>query len=292
MTALTSDENSRRYDRVTVRAITLAFALSLLVHFAVWWLPAMRETPREMRAPADERGPLSVTIASNEPQKKAEPAPPTPPAPPDVVKPKRRVSPPRATLRPRPRPAPPRDTAPPLVALESPANPAVAPPAATPPPEGDFMASIEARRRARGEAAASPPAETDDERGKRIAMANIASQQRSLNPGFDREDSGGIFQIKRIGFSDAEFLFRGWSSTARRNWAQQVEVRQGNNPDIRIAIIRKMIEIIREQKPSDFVWESHRLGKNITMSARIADTPKLEAFLMREFFPDDPRGRG
>ena len=290
MTALTSDESLQRYDRITLRAITIAFALSVFVHFAVWWLPAMHEMPKEMRAPADERGPLSVTIAAKEPQKKAEPAQPSPPLPPEVVKPTRPAPPPRATLRPRP--APPRESTPPVVALESPANTTVAPPAAAPPQEVDLSAFIEARRRARGDPAPSLPAETDDERGKRIALANIAHQKRTGDPGSDIEDSGGIFQIKRIGYTDAEFLFRGWSTTARRTWAQQVEVRQGNNPDIRIAIVRKMIEIIREQKPGDFVWESHRLGKNITMSARIADTPKLEAFLIREFFPNDPRGRG
>lgn len=52
-----------------------------------------------------------------------------------------------------------------------------------------------------------------------------------------------------------------------------------------------MIEIIREQKPGDFVWESHRLHRNVTMSARPEDTAQLETFLMKEFYPEDARAR-
>ena len=122
-------------------------------------------------------------------------------------------------------------------------------------------------------------------------MANIASQQRSASPELDPNAGGGLFQIERVGLHEAQFLFRGWNKSFRRNWSQQVEVQQGDNPDIRIAIIRSMIGIIREKKPGDFEWESHRLGKVFTMSARAKDQPQLETFLMKEFFPDDPRAR-
>ncbi len=61
----------------------------------------------------------------------------------------------------------------------------------------------------------------------------------------------------------------------------------GDNGDIRHAVVRKMIAIIREYEVKDFVWESPRLGRNITLSARLEDNAELEAFMMREFF-DSP----
>jgi hypothetical protein len=47
-----------------------------------------------------------------------------------------------------------------------------------------------------------------------------------------------------------------------------------------------MISIIRRYENEDFVWESHRLGRNITLSARAQDTRDLENFMLREFFDD------
>ena len=64
---------------------------------------------------------------------------------------------------------------------------------------------------------------------------------------------------------------------------QVIEVRKGDNPDIRIAVIRRMIVIIREHETEDFSWESHRLGREVRLSARASDTAGLEAFMMREF---------
>ena len=56
-------------------------------------------------------------------------------------------------------------------------------------------------------------------------------------------------------------------------------------------MIRQMIAIIREQKPGDFEWQSHRLRKVIVMSARPQDQPELEKFLMKEFYPEDSRAQ-
>ena len=45
-----------------------------------------------------------------------------------------------------------------------------------------------------------------------------------------------------------------------------------------------MIEIIRRHYNGDFNWESQRLDRVITLSARTADTEGLEEFLVKEFF--------
>ena len=89
-----------------------------------------------------------------------------------------------------------------------------------------------------------------------------------------------------MGYDYAEFLFNGWNKDLGRKTKQLIEVRKGDNSDIRVAVIRKMIAIIREQEPGDFVWLSHRLGREIALSARPGDNSGLEDFMMREFFSD------
>jgi hypothetical protein len=64
------------------------------------------------------------------------------------------------------------------------------------------------------------------------------------------------------------------------------EVPRGSHPSTQIAVVRKIIEIIREQESGSFLWDSLRLRRELTLSARPADTAALEAFLMEEFFSD------
>jgi hypothetical protein len=92
--------------------------------------------------------------------------------------------------------------------------------------------------------------------------------------------------LRSVGAHHAEFLFRGWKKEAGRNWSQVLNVEQGSEEDVRIAVVKKMIEIIREHTQDDFTWDSRRLGKTITLSAKPADAAGLQQFLLREFFPD------
>ena len=195
--------------------------------------------------------------------------------------------------------------APPVIALNRPAPGIPSPPPATPsaiaptparsPADGDLASYIEARRRARvappavfpGSVSIAPPAEDDNARANRLATANLASQHK-LTFGYDPAKSGGVFQITRMGYESAEFVFLGWNKDIRRTTKQLIEVRKGNNSDIRIAVVRRMIAIIREYEPEDFLWESHRLGRNVTLSAHARDNAGLEDFMLHEFF-EDPR---
>ena len=144
---------------------------------------------------------------------------------------------------------------------------------------------IEARRRARG--AAEPPApapaegEDDQARRKRVVAANLGLDRK---PTFGRDPGGGIFQITRMGYSDAEFIFYGWNREIRRNTSQLIVVRKGEHSDIRLAVVRRMIAIIREYEQNEFLWESRRLGRDVMLSARLADNAGLEEFMLREFF--------
>ena len=134
------------------------------------------------------------------------------------------------------------------------------------------------------------PAQLEDEkeRSNRVIAANLGLD-RTPTVGYDPKGGGGIFQIQRMGRDSAEFIFFGWNKDIRRNSKQLIEVSRGDSSDIRIAVVRKMIAIIREDEPGDFVWVSQRLGRNVTLSARARDNAELEDFIMQEFFADPRR---
>lgn len=155
----------------------------------------------------------------------------------------------------------------------------------------DMSTQLEAARKRRADALAREQAangsseQSEARHDNSIALANIAESIKHGN-GDKRDDSGGIFSIRHLGYHDAEFMFYGWSANSRRNSSRLVVVEQGTEADIQIAVVKKMIEIIREQKPDDFIWKSDRLGKDITLSARPENNSELEQFLMREFFQE------
>jgi hypothetical protein len=158
------------------------------------------------------------------------------------------------------------------------------------PADGDMSAMIEARRRARGETATGPsapsepaPAEDENARRDRNRAANMGTNKQQVF-GYDPTRGGGVFQLGRVNYDTADFLFFGWNKDIKRKIMQTIEVRRENNPDIRIAVVRKMISIIRDYERGDFVWDSQRLRRSLTLSARPADNAGLEEFMMREFF--------
>lgn len=284
------DDFRYQRDGITVPAIWVAVALSLLIHAALlWgWMPKMRLPLFEDPERSEAHGPLVVQLA---------PLPSLPPAlPPSLT---RQARPPKAVAHPR---APSTFTVPNRTAstraAPAPGTPSIAAAAPERRSTGDDLTSyIEARRRARAESQldappggmpSAPPVEDDNSRSNRIAAANLGAQRR-LTFGYDPTRGGGVFEIQRVGFDDAEFLFYGWNKDIRRTTKQLIEVRKGNNSDIRIAVVRKMIAIIREYEQDDFLWESQRLGRHLMLSARARDNAGLEDFLMREFFGDPGR---
>jgi hypothetical protein len=117
-----------------------------------------------------------------------------------------------------------------------------------------------------------------------VAMANI---QRSLSK---RDGTGGVFQIVDKGVRTAKFAFRGWAPGARNSTYQTYEVDAGPGGNVELAIVRRMIELIRTHYTGDFNWESHRLGRVIVKSARPQDGAELESFLLKEFFGTEVAG--
>ena len=305
-----------RHEVVTIPTIRVAFVLSILVHAALLWLV----WPQLMRSLTQASGQLSTSlavdlvprndrIASATPTPTAPPRasvearpPPTPPpaaprkTPARPAKPAPKPAAPPVIAKAAPSPAPleePALTTPPSAAppAPAPAPPVTAPPPMPPPPAQDLASYIEARRRARGESSeASAPsapadAESDTARRDRIVAANLGLN-RTPSFGTDYTNAGGLFQITEIGYDDARFYFFGFDKAIGRNAKQLIEVRKGAESDIRIAIVRKMIAIIRDSIHGDFVWVSQRLGQSVKLSARPEDNAGLEAFILHDIFPD------
>jgi hypothetical protein len=239
----------------------------------------------------EQGGTLAVRIAMP-------PTPPTPPPPsaesPPV--PERRLVMPKSASRSAAAASAPR-----LLATDRQARSAVvAPPprpgAAARPATGDDLASyIEARRRGReppaqpaAAAQPAPPSESEQARQNREAAARLGFNTTPTF-GSNKNLGGGMFQVRGVGFERAELAFYGWNKDINRISLQVFEVPRGSHPNTQIAVVRKIIEIIRAQENGNFLWESLRLRRDITLSARPADNAELERFMMEEFFFENRR---
>ena len=151
---------------------------------------------------------------------------------------------------------------------------------------------LEARRRVRAantvaqaSSTPSPPSPLEDENARRdaIVAANMGTI-KAPTMGATQPRGGGVFSIRRVGIYDGEFLFYGWNRDINRQLSQVIDVKIGNNPNMQLAIVRRMIAIIRDHEKEDFTWQSPRQARVVRLSARQMDTAALEDFLMNEFF--------
>jgi hypothetical protein len=152
-----------------------------------------------------------------------------------------------------------------------------------------YMNEARERRRASGifeDEPVEPEAIEREPSEEELRMANVMRNLKE--PG-----ASGIFQIIRMGPRTAQFLFRAWKKDSSVPRREVVEVDAGPGGDIQRAIVRKMIELIRQYHKGDFNWESYRLDRVVVLSARPEDSKGLEDFLIREFFGEEaaPRGR-
>lgn len=253
----------------------IGLALSLAIH-AILVAILVHQTSIKLTTPGEEgRAPLEVRFIqpASRPAAPAQVAiaPPAPKANSNV------------TDKRTPRPPTPRK---PTAAPPSPK------PTPTPPPEQakpkfdpnldmtDMLTAARDRRRAQG-ITDSEPNQNQKQDDSAIARANVQELMEKQSRG--RNDSGGVFQITHKGVRNAEFIFRGWSMQRNRNMRQLIQVDAGLGGDVDTAIARRMIEIIRQFERADFTWQSQRLGRTVTLSARLKDTADLEEFLKLEF---------
>ncbi|WP_168204764.1 hypothetical protein [Noviherbaspirillum sp. UKPF54] len=267
------------------RNITVFFALSLLIHGLLFFV-LMHQREEVPRASEAQRSPLSVRLLPAPPPSAA--APPAHPTPPPVA---------RAAPRPKPKPAhkpAPKPAAEPKVAKSKSAPPKAAPREAqteppqqaerAAPPEMDMMSMLNAARARRRAAAMDNDMPADSAPSTNdIALANI-NRDLQRNAGA-RNGMGNVYvRLTRKGVRTAQFQIRGWNPVSGNRWSQTIDVDAGPDGDVELATVQKMIEWIRAHYSGDFNWESHRLDRVFTLSARPRDNAELQSFLMQEFF--------
>lgn len=275
------DEGREQHEFVTVRTLWVTITLSVLVHLAALLL-VLQQT--HLLAPFDEATDQVSERLQVRLTPKSVPAPPPAPEPAREIAalPKAPMRAPRPAVRPEPSPPVIASTAP-GPAIPQPVVPAPpAPPAPGPPAKGDLWDYLQARRRERGEAEA-PAAESQQAEPNVNLAANLPTAATGVAATQDRRRGGGIFEIKRMDYDDAAFMFYGWNKDMGRRTPQLIEVRKGDNSDMCIAVVRRMISIIREHEKGDFFWESPRREHDVVLSARPADNAVLEQFLSHDF---------
>ncbi len=259
------------------RNLLLAIALSMLAHAMLLALPMSRSIPSG--APIAATEPFNVQIVAA-PAALAAYEAPEPETGETAAQPGNDPAP-----HPAPRPAPmPRR---PQKVVEAPLPRPQA--AANPTPSVDMLAMIAARRAQRESdlGTPAPPAETPREDP---ASAALNRNLQTLTDGAG--DTSGIFHILSMGKSSAEFAFNGWRGGSTHQWRQVIVVEAARGEPIELAVVRRMIELIRTHYTENFNWNSRRLGRIVVLSARAEDQAGLEDFLMREFFDTPlPAGR-
>ncbi len=254
----------------------IGLVVAVLLHLLVVWLILQpNKLPPQKKAGQGKQEsemlwmkPLAQVQPPAKPVTKVQPKPPAP-----------RIQ-PHTTQRP-----------PPQQVAQTPPPPQVLPTITTPPPEPDMAADLAKKRKLREQAQnnntpqETQPVEDENQRGLARAQANLANlQARAGNAG--REQHGGVFKLGRVSYHRAEYTFNGWNKNFKRQMPTQIEVELGNEKDIETAIVNSMIVLIRKERSAEFSWESHRLGRVVELNARPEFTAELQAFLMREFFPE------
>lgn len=251
----------------------IGISLSVLIHVGLFL--ALREglqtiTPQQ----SEEHAPLEVSFVQS-----AAPAVIKKPAPPQKSRQVRKPTP-----SPQPRVAQARPNTAPAASQPAVTNSPTAITQAAPEMDMSTMlnAARERRRSAEDFAARENAAARAAEAGPSandIARANIAFQERRASGG-----TNGVFEIVSKGPRVAQYVFRGWTTDARRSQRQTITVEAGADGDVEKAIVDSMIALIRKYYQGDFNWDSQKLGRVVSLSARQADTAGLQAFLLREFF--------
>lgn len=289
-----------RADRVFTlrvnRNIVITLLVSVLLHLSLIWIFAPKLF--SMGAPVEDAPPLEITLG---PPQKEETAPSEAELPSTKVVEQTPNKPKRKPIKARP---PKQRQSPVAVAKDSTlkvpkkkalnkTRPQPKPKEASvePLPGEDMQAYV--RRQKRAKLAKQGLSERDVEAV--IASSNPQSEgdkrDAKIKANLNLGGTNGIFEIRRKTANKAQFSFKGWKSNINTARLEIIDVFADDGEDINLAIVRSMIRIIRRDYDGDFKWESRRLGRVLTLSARVEDTAGLEAFLTQEFFSPGSRFR-
>ncbi len=269
------------------RSIVVGTVLSILFHILLMiFMPERKQKIENEDAASSQPLVVQLNPAQARPPSAA-PAPVTPPTPAPPVAPTK----PRMLAVPNPvskspmAPVPPVPIEPPPVTPPKPVDPRTEPPS--------MMARVEearARRQALEDAAKSENAESRSNGSDPSAADRTAGNinKNLANLGRARDGTSGVFQIISKGYRTGSFSFRGWTTNRSDSYRRVIEVDAGQGGDIERTMVRRMIELIREHYQANFSWDSHRLGRVVTLSARKEDSAGLEDFLLSEFSEFNP----
>jgi hypothetical protein len=147
----------------------------------------------------------------------------------------------------------------------------------------DMMAYVN-QKRAQRQAQESDAARINAEAAAKEAGPS-ESEKRDQRIKNNFESGGnGIFEITSLGAKNATFSFRGWLNDYSSSRRLFFDIEASAGQDVRLVMIRRMIGLIREHYQGDFNWESHRMARVVSLSARVEDSAFLEDFMMKEFF--------
>ncbi|RBA24746.1 hypothetical protein [Herminiimonas fonticola] len=258
---------------------TIGFALSLLFHIAILLFALEHRSTPPQELGTSMTAPLSIRLLPpSDSSSKSPPSPSitvTPQAQKMTGKPKEKARKDQDVARKKPLPVPQEK----VVTVK----PQQAQPEAAPTDMMSMLNNARERRRAAGTPDRNDRENEEQPDDNAIARANVQhSMQHAQSRG--RNDGGGVFQVTFKGVRTAEMIFRGWDERRRNDTRQLLEIDAGLNGDIDTAIVRKMIELIRQRQSGDFSWQSRRLGRVVMLSARVQDNAELEDFLKKDFF--------
>lgn len=151
-------------------------------------------------------------------------------------------------------------------------------------PGEDMQAYVQRQKMARLEKQGFSQQDAEEFLANNNPKSGGTSRDATIRKNLDLDGTNGIFQIRYINLNHAEFSFKGWKNNVNTARLEVFQVEAADHQNIRLAVVRKMIEIIRRDYSGDFNWVSQRSRETIVLSARIEDTESLENYLMGEFF--------
>jgi len=271
--------------RINISRNTLiAIVLSLLIHALILFLVAPQIQFDNASAPPPRA--IEVSLAPPTPAKAIEQSLPEKPAekPPEKPAPKVVKSSPKVIAQKPSQNIKPSFTVPNVLVTPNPAPESLPPKETVAKDTPTDMASYVKARQAQRQAVEADAARQNAEAvAREIGPSESQIRDERIKRNF-QNGTNGIFEIVSLSGHHASFAFRGWTNDFSTSKRQFFEVEAGTGQDVRLIMIKKMIELIREHYQGDFNWESQRLGRVVVQSARLEDSAGLEDFMMMEFF--------
>lgn len=154
------------------------------------------------------------------------------------------------------------------------------------PPVPDMTADLERKKAARAAADAQfrrQYGSGDGLEDRPKSPEEIARENIDRNLKWAKKEGGnGLIRYDNFGTRVATFKFTGWHPGAGDSWTNTYTVDAGEGGDVRDAVVKKEIEIIRKMYAGQFYFDSMRVGHQVPLSAAPENNAELQVFLRQE----------